>query len=728
MLKRLSHNKKLLAFFLSFLLGSLIIIPNMISGGGIYHLYADFDLQEIPFNMIINSSIKEGSFLWTWHSDFGSNFIGTYSFYNLFSPFSLIGYLFPAKIFPYLIGPIFILKYAIAGLCAFLFLKRYVRNPNYAIIGSLLYTFSGFQLTNVLFYQFHDAVAFFPLLLYSFDNLVYDHKKGRFLFVVTLCAITNWFFFIGEVFFVILYYFVKIITREYSFQWRQLFMILLEGVLGTLCAMFILMPTFLFTVDNPRLTTNWTIVSALRMSILDYLEIFSSFIMPAQTMLSRAVLHSSNYSSVDFYLPVVGIVCVIPYLIKNPKKSTSIIIFISVLCMFIPILNSIFFLFNTSYYARWFYMPILFFSLASVLCMEERIPLKNGNIGTAISLLIVLFMIVLYGFLRENVVFDTFYFIVMIVLTIINWIITNILYRKDNFSKWIIAIFLFITIFGNFMIYQYQKGHVVSNYEYHHYLRYDPVLEQTIKGRSNSSASCEANLSHVKKIPNIRSFISNINGFTFTFLNSVGIERTTSTIIPVENKLLNNILGVEYIVACRGDTPSSYGYVYDQDIDDYHIYHNEEVKKMGYSVGNYILDEQYDLLSYSEKIETLQNFVVLSRKQVQSYSKFYPNDVSYSNYEFQYLKNGFSAKIQSSSETLAVFQIPYDKGWNATNNGKRVSVENVNHGFMAIPISSGDNMIRFQYRTPGLFFGFILSGVSFIISILYEFIIRRLKV
>ena len=144
MIRRILKNKLLLSFILSIILGSIIVVPNIIVGHGIYSLSADLNEQQIPFNMIINESLKNGSFLWTWFNDLGSNFIGTFSFYNLFSPFNIIGYLFPSTWFPYLIGPLFILKYGIAGLTSYLFLKRYVKNKNYAVLGSLLYAFSGF--------------------------------------------------------------------------------------------------------------------------------------------------------------------------------------------------------------------------------------------------------------------------------------------------------------------------------------------------------------------------------------------------------------------------------------------------------------------------------------------------------------------------------------------------------------------------------------------------------
>ena len=98
-LKQIMKNKTFLAFLLSFVLGSIIVIPNIIINNGIFSLTADFNTQQIPFNKIINYSIKNGSIFWTWFNDLGSNFIGTFSFYNLLSPFSIIGYLFPDNIY-----------------------------------------------------------------------------------------------------------------------------------------------------------------------------------------------------------------------------------------------------------------------------------------------------------------------------------------------------------------------------------------------------------------------------------------------------------------------------------------------------------------------------------------------------------------------------------------------------------------------------------------------------
>jgi len=196
-IKGIYKRKALLAFLLSSLLGMLIVLPNVILNKGIFAIISDFNFQQVPFNMLMNKAIKNGNILWTWYNELGSNFIGTFSFYNLLSPFSIFGYLFPGNWYPYLVGPIIILKYGVGGLTSYLFLKRYVKNKNYAIVGSLLYSFSGFQLTNMLFH-FQDIIALFPLMLCALDNLIYDGKKGHFTLAIVLNAFTNWFLFIAE--------------------------------------------------------------------------------------------------------------------------------------------------------------------------------------------------------------------------------------------------------------------------------------------------------------------------------------------------------------------------------------------------------------------------------------------------------------------------------------------------------------------------------------------------
>ncbi len=727
MIKKIIKNKSLFSFLLCTLLGFLIVIFNIIHGYGIYYLIDDFNLQQIPFNMINNYLIKNGEILFSWYNDLGSSFIPTYSFYNLFSPFNMIGYLFPSKVFPYLIGPIFILKYGFAGLFSYLFLKRYVKNKNYAILGSVIYTFSGFQLTNILFYHFHDVVVFFPLLLYTLDNLVYDGKKGRFLLVISLCAFTNWFFFIEEVIFLVLYYLVKIITHDYKFTWRSFFSILLEGLLGTLITMFVLLPTFLFTLNNGRLTSTWTLKNMFLFFPSRYLEIIKSFLLPAQSMSlgKRSLISAQNYSSSELYLPLVGFIFCLSYIFKNPKKSYTIITIISFIFMFIPILNSSFVLFNSTYYLRWAFMPLLIMTLMTIKSIESYYSIKLSTVLITLANIVFTLIIIIK---RDTLVFDSKSSMIIIFVSFLDIILCNLIYYKKSIKRLkYITLFtcLFVILYGNFITFLYTYNNYWNNKNYREYIKYNSEFKVLSDSRSNSSSSCPSNLSNTKRIHAIRSFNSNTSGSVFTFFNSIGIERSVYTLVDINDKKLNDFLGVKYIIRCDNDDVEKSGYKFFKKIDNYDIYINDDYLDFGSSFDEYISSSSFNKLSNDDKITTLNKKIVLSDNQISKYKYLFSQNVLYTKNEFEFIKNGFTSNIISSDDTFALYQIPFDDGWVATNNGKKIKIENVDNGFIGIKINKGENNIIFKYKVPGLKIGIIISIISLLTSIIYLFICKR---
>lgn len=178
----LFSNKYFQVFILCLVTGSLMIVPYMILNHGLFTVLWDFNSQQIPFNIHGNNAIKQGNIFWDWNVDLGSNFIGAYSFYTLGSPFFWLSLLFPSWMFPYLVGPLLILKYCVAGVTSYAYIERYVVHKKYAIIGALLYAFSGFTTVNLMFNHFHDVVALFPLLLVGMDKLVVDKNQAFLLF------------------------------------------------------------------------------------------------------------------------------------------------------------------------------------------------------------------------------------------------------------------------------------------------------------------------------------------------------------------------------------------------------------------------------------------------------------------------------------------------------------------------------------------------------------------
>lgn len=74
-----------------------------------------------------------------------------------------------------------------------------------------------------------------------------------------------------------------------------------------------------------------------------------------------------------------------------------------------------------------------------------------------------------------------------------------------------------------------------------------------------------------------------------------------------------------------------------------------------------------------------------------------------------------------------LFSIPYDDGWSATVDGKKVKIHQVVDNLMAIDLTKGKHKVELNYQVPGLKIGWIVSIVSIILFIGFDFLKYRTK-
>ena len=154
-------------------------LPYVIYDKGYFFFYGDFNVQQIPFYQLAHQAVREGNIWWSWKTDLGANFIGSYSFYLLFSPFFWLTLPFPTSFVPHLMAPLLVLKSACAAVTAYWYLRRFVRDQEWAVFCSLLYAFSGFSVYNIFFNHFHEAIVFFPLLLVGLEKAMTENPRER---------------------------------------------------------------------------------------------------------------------------------------------------------------------------------------------------------------------------------------------------------------------------------------------------------------------------------------------------------------------------------------------------------------------------------------------------------------------------------------------------------------------------------------------------------------------
>ena len=309
------RNPEIAAFLLCGSIAAIIIIPILLMNDGYFALSHDFTAEEIPFGMLMNSALKSGE-LWNWGIDLGGNLIEAFSFYNIGSVFNWISFLFPATMYPRVIGWILILKIAFAGFSSTLWMKRYITEKNCLLIGAVLYAFSGAQCINIVFYHFQDVIALFPLMMFTLDELVLERKKGHFALACTVNLLCNPVFFFGSVCFTVIYYVFRFLIPNIH-EKSQITTIIIccwEGILSVLMGAVIAVPTILSMLNNQRATSVINVDSWLSMSTKDWLTIVSALFLPSESMDSYSSIFTTNWGSWNAYLPLCGMVFVIAYI------------------------------------------------------------------------------------------------------------------------------------------------------------------------------------------------------------------------------------------------------------------------------------------------------------------------------------------------------------------------------------------------------------------------------
>lgn len=764
-------------FLVSFVILMIVILPVMIFTGGYFIYYGDFNSQQLPFYYLAHQAVQNGAFGWDWMTDLGSNFIGSYSFYLLGSPFFWLTVPFPQEwvlyMIPYLLG----LKHAIAALTAYAYIRRFVRSKPASFIGALLYAFSGFQLYNIFFNHFHDVTAFFPLLLIAMEQRVNENRRGVFALAVAFMGILNYYFFTGQAVFAILYYIVRCTSKDFHADVRKFFSIAAEALFGTMIACFMLLPSALAIWGNYRVRTrlygNDMIAYSDRVRIW---HIIQSFFMlpdvPARPNLFRT--DYGKWASIGGYLPMFSMAGVISFMSQKRRHWATKLTGICIICAFIPVLNSMFYTFNGSYYARWFYMPILIMALMTAYALDNReIKWKNGLI-TCGAVLLGFGLISLLPRKEEDgsvVWFDfakySWYFWLSLGLcaVMLYFAILTLQMRKKGHIRLFRRYSVLLTVVSCIcsacsVVYfgiglgSYPTSYVSTAIEGGAEIHLDDPKDQFY--RVDISQDYD-NYPMIWGYPNMRCFHSVVPTSIMDFYEAVNVTRDVASRAEPKNFALRELFSVKYYFdKAEGEKASEYSYTipemptfqYKEKANGFYIYENQAYIPMGIAYDEVASTEDIKELTAAKKQKLMLRALVMTPEQIDACKDtmtkltnagdFAMDDAEFAKYAqtraadacdlFDYDSYGFRASIKLDAPKMIFFSVPYESGWTATVNGQPAAVEKVNYGFMAVSCEAGDNEIRFSYETPGLRPGLTVSacGVgALLLYLLWMCVIRR---
>ncbi len=783
--KSTNEKKQVLnVFLLGLLMATVMFLPYVIYDKGLFLYYGDFNVQQIPFYQLANEAVRSGNFGWNWHTDLGVNFVGSYSFYLLFSPFFWLTLFFPATATPYLMAPLLVLKFACASVTAFLYIKRFLKNRHFAMLFSFLYAFSGFSMYNVFFNHFHEAIVFFPLLLIGLEKSLTENKWGYFTLGITVNAIVNYWFFIGEAVFVAMYFFVRLTDRQVRVNFKKTVSLAIEVILGMSMSMVVFLPSVLAITGNTRVgadsiingTGLWYYSNPQR-----YLGILHSiFFSPDMPALNNWFPdHGGQWSSMAAYIPIFGMVGVLAFCLSKKKSWIKNMLIVSAVFAFVPMLNHLFVMLNNSYYTRWFYMPTLIMVLATAKAFDESeynpqnriynestgesfvtgdVDLIKGVKYTAIVFVIVLTMVGLTPSKNDDGWKIGTYryadiFISTALITLIGFTLTLLLLFYKNREKFTrnltVLILVGCTLYGcstlsiGKLSYPNNKWITETALPARDKMRLDEDEKEfyridIYKGNDN--------IGMYWNMPNIQTFHSIVPASLMNFYPEIGVKRDVSSKPDVKYVELRALLSVKYlyIKETEEEKEPMQDFVFRENRFGYDIYENINYIPMGFAYDYYIDATQWESLSKPTRSRSMLNSVyltddaiernkdILEKADDEIMMKSYDYEISSAAEErrrlscktFEVTKEGFTATTDYDRDRLVFFSVPYEKGWTAYVNGEEATIENASVGFMAVRVPKGNSAIKFVYKTYGLSVGLVISLVSLTVFILLWILIR----
>ena len=781
--KSIRDNYFLKAFFLGLGLSFLVFLPFIVVDGGRFLFYGDFNVQQVPFYRLAHDAVRSGNLGWSHLTDLGANFIGSYSFYLLGSPFFWLTIPFPSEWVQFLMGPLLILKFACATLTGYVYIHRYTKSKDTALIGAVLYAFSGFSIYNIFFNHFHEAIVFFPLLLAALDEYMATRRRGLFALAVCACCVVNYYFFVGQVTFTLIYFFLRLICKSWRINLKDFLLLALEAVLGLGLSCVLLVPSVMTVLQNYRTSeyiNGWNAV--LYNNVQRYLHILTCFFFPPDLPARPNFTpdSGSKWASLGAWLPLFGMTGVIGWLQMRRKHWLKKMLWISFLMALVPFLNASFQMMNSAYYARWYYMLTLMMAMATVLALEnDRVNWRRSItwclvITTAIALVIG-FMptfetvdgaeTVSYGLEDYPTRLWSYVAIALVSLAAVVYLFCFCRKHKKLFYRSTLVALSLISVF--YSIFFIALGKTQSEYTWDHLIPYslnggkDVDLPDLQESRSDFYESLD-NAGMFWEIPTIQAFHSVVPGSIMEFYDSIGVPRDVGSRATVDHYAIRGLLSVHWLFDDDHDDsyfagkdmsdPAMPGFAYYGNANGYDIWENQYYIPMGFSYDYYITRSEYNALSegsenaIGDRELALLRALVVEDDRAQYYDgilQHLPEDQRVFNEEnylqdcldraerccssFEYTNTGFSAQIDSDRKQVIFFSVPYEAGWSAQVNGEPVAIERVNVGFMAVTVPEGEGVtIEFTYHTPGLTLGFGITLVSLALLVAYLMLMHRL--
>lgn len=716
-------------------------LPFVIQNGMVFYYCIDFNAQQVPYMMYFRHLYGEGVLpQYDFLAGAGLDFIGSYGFYNLFSPFTLIYLLLPEKAALYAIPFVIALKFGVCSLNGYIYASRFCKNDMYAVAAALLYTYSGYQMVNFA-YHYLDALVFFPLLLAALEAAVTEKRRILFGLTAALCATVNYYIFGTEVIFLIVYFLVRLTDKSFRINIKDFFCLALESVLGVLAAGFVLLPAVYCLATGSRLDAGFDSIRDMLLyeTPWRYARILQAIFLPPDIMGYTNIFpdcmgdypHGSRFSSQQLFLPLFGISGVLAYILANKKSSFTKLSAVCLIMALIPALNSLFSLGSPLYYARWMFAPTLIFAVMTG-CALENDPkyfkpgiIIHGAAVVIIAVFSVIFPIEKLTLWKDNAYYSIVQKNVQLIFTVLGLAAVFLLIYKTKRNNEYSLKVLAVTVAFAFGMSESYILFGMGEISYPDWVTYsfkaDPQPEDTEYGSRTITNDWADNINLLWDKKSAYTFNSTVNEAYGDFLDALELF---SGDIP-NNYGVNCLMSVkDLIILTRRNTEPenvfhsfSKKYIYKSTKEYYAIYENPNFIPMGFCYDCCISKDELMTLPAKERSRFMLKAMVLEDTSAaanqldalprdelrplsdEEFDEECAKRAAQSAYRFTTDKDSCTAEIELDRANLVFFSYAYDKNFTAYVDGEKADIIKANVGFMAVPVPEGKHTVKLVYHS-----------------------------
>ena len=514
-------------------------------------------------------------------------------------------------------------------------------------------------------------------------------------------------------------------------------------------------------LQNPRtidLSSGWGFLTYAK--VQQYLAILLSWILPPDSPYITSIWSEGiiKWTSMSAYLPLCSLAGALAYWRARRGDSKKRIVAVCAVCALVPILNSAFYALNSSYYARWYYMPVLILAAMTVNALEDH----NTDLDTParglgwIMLATLAFALVPVldndtGTWSLGVLKNPGQYFVVLGFGLGGLLLYRLICQKwradSRFAqRMTAAVVAFACVFSMVHIgigkfgQWYTDSDLVEQDNNALLLKEDlpegDYRVDTYKIHDNIGMWLDKSC--------LQYFGSTAAPSILSFYPALGVKRDVRSEPDISNYALRGLLSVKYLITTpekKEDflAAADDGWSYYDTKDGFMLYENENYVPMGFTYDYYITEESYETTIKNTRANLLMRALVLSEEDAETYGKYLKklpdaklDDLWYDTYvsdcadrrasacsTFQMTNSGFHAEITLKKDNLVFFSVPYDDGFTAYVNGKETEVIRVDEGLMAVLAPAGENTIDFVYQADGYSLASKVSLAALAVFVLY---------